>query len=85
MELFAGVARLRRSSCPEKALDLLLQALGLFLLQALGLFCEFAGRVENQFDGISHLARCPRHVGNVLHDALRALCGLLHVAGNFLG
>ena len=77
MELFAGVARLRRSSCPEKALDL--------LLQALGLFCEFAGRVENQFDGISHLARCPRHVGNVLHDALRALCGLLHVAGNFLG
>ena len=43
------MARLRSPNCPEKTLDL--------FLQALGLLCEFAGRVENQFSGISHFYR----------------------------
>src|SRR6266404_1550389 len=60
-----SVARLRRPDCREKTLDL--------LLQALGLLCELAGRTENHFGGSSHLARCLRHAGNVLHDPLRAL------------
>jgi hypothetical protein len=47
----------------------------------LGLLCEFAGRTENQFGGSSHLARCLRYAGNVLHDPLR---GPLHAAGDFL-
>src|SRR5258705_11184063 len=72
-----SVAKLRRPDCREKTLDL--------LLQALGLLCEFTGRTENQFGGSSHLARCLRHAGNVLQNSLRALRGLLHAAGNFLG
>src|ERR1700749_5081578 len=69
--------RLRRANRREKALDL--------LLQALGLLCEFASRPEDQLGGSPHLARRLRDTGNVLHDTLSALRSLLHASSNFLG